>query len=64
MWVLIVLIVTMGTVLVLWLVSRRPRELPPVEALELRFAKGEITEAEFLRSMAILRPKQMRELAE
>jgi uncharacterized membrane protein len=68
-WVWIVAIITVG---IGWLAfvfsmhrsSNGSKDLPPVEALKLRFAKGQITEADFLRSMAILESDRLLELSD
>jgi hypothetical protein len=65
MWVLIVLIITGGIVLVAMFTAAArgaTKELTPKQALELRFANGKISEAEFLRSMAVLDHDRLLEL--
>ena len=61
----IVLIITAGIVLVTMFRSNPgPKEVSPQEALQLRFAKGEITEADYFRSLAVLEHEKLLELPE
>ena len=62
----IVLIITAGIVLVTMFRSgpRTTKEISPQDALKLRFAKGEITEADYFRSLAVLEHEKLLELPE
>jgi uncharacterized membrane protein len=64
MWVLIVLIITIGAVCFFAMISKAGKRahLTAKETLELRFAKGQISEADFLRSMAVLEHDKLLEL--